>query len=309
MTAFVLQRFLALIPLLVGVSFLVFLMAQLVPGDPVMMMLGEYSVASAEDIAQLRAQLGFDDPWHVQYGRYLGGLLQGDLGESMRSRKPVSKLILQRLPRTLELTLAALAFAIVFGTTMGIIAALHHNRWLDYVAVTIALLGVSIPGFWLALLLILVFSVTLGWLPVLSSPGIPGLILPTLALGLWAGGTIARLVRSGMLEVMRQDYVRTAHAKGLPDRSVLFQHALRNALLPVVTVVGLQFGQVLAGTVIIEAVFSRPGLGLMLVNAIVAKDFPLVQGIVMFVAAAYIVVNSLVEILYVWIDPRIRYAQ
>ncbi len=309
MTAFVLQRLLALIPLLVGVSFLVFLMAQLVPGDPVMMMLGEYSVASAEDIEQLRAQLGFNDPLHVQYGRYLGGLVQGDLGESMRSRKPVAKLILQRLPHTLELTLAALAFAIVFGTAMGIIAALHHNRWLDYVAVTIALLGVSIPGFWLALLLILLFSVTLGWLPVLSSPGLRGLILPALALGLWAGGTIARLVRSGMLEVMRQDYVRTAHAKGLPDRSVLFQHALRNALLPVVTVVGLQFGQVLAGTVIIEAVFSRPGLGLMLVNAIVAKDFPLVQGIVMFVAAAYIVVNSLVEILYVWIDPRIRYAQ
>ena len=191
---------------------------------------------------------------------------------------------------------------------MGIIAALNHNSWLDYVTVTIALLGVSIPGFWLALLLILVFSVNLGWLPVLSSPGIPGLILPSLALGLWAGGTIARLVRSGMLEVIRQDYVRTAHAKGLPDRSVLFRHSLRNALLPVVTVVGLQFGQVLAGTVIIEAVFSRPGLGLMLVNAILAKDFLLVQGIVMFVAAAYIIVNSLVEILYVWIDPRIRYA-
>ncbi len=307
MTAFILQRFLALIPLLLGVSILVFLMAQLVPGDPVMMMLGEYSVASAEDIEKLREQLGFDDPLHVQYGRYLRGLVQGDLGDSMRSRKPVTQLILQRLPRTIELTLVALVFAILFGTTMGIIAALNHNSWLDYVTVTIALLGVSIPGFWLALLLILVFSVNLGWLPVLSSPGIPGLILPSLALGLWAGGTIARLVRSGMLEVIRQDYVRTAHAKGLPDRSVLFRHSLRNALLPVVTVVGLQFGQVLAGTVIIEAVFSRPGLGLMLVNAILAKDFPLVQGIVMFVAAAYIIVNSLVEILYVWIDPRIRY--
>ena len=308
MTAFILQRCLALIPLLLGVSILVFLMAQLVPGDPVMMMLGEYSVASAEDIEKLREQLGFDDPLHVQYGRYLRGLVQGDLGDSMRSRKPVAQLILQRLPRTIELTLVALVFAILFGTSMGIIAALNHNSWLDYVTVTIALLGVSIPGFWLALLLILVFSVNLGWLPVLSSPGIPGLILPSLALGLWAGGTIARLVRSGMLEVIRQDYVRTAHAKGLPDRSVLLRHSLRNALLPVVTVVGLQFGQVLAGTVIIEAVFSRPGLGLMLVNAILAKDFPLVQGIVMFVAAAYIIVNSLVEILYVWIDPRIRYA-
>lgn len=308
MRTFILQRLMALVPLLIGVSFLVFLMTQLVPGDPVMMMLGEYSVASTEDIEKLREQLGFNDPIHVQYGRYLGGLVKGDLGDSMRSRKPVSRLILQRLPRTIELTLSALAFAIVFGTVMGIIAALHHNSWLDYFTVAIALMGVSIPGFWLALLFILLFSVTLGWLPVLSDPGIKGLILPALALGLWAGGTIARLVRSGMLEVLRQDYVRTANAKGLPGRSVLFGHALRNALLPVVTVVGLQFGQVLAGTVIIEAVFSRPGLGLMLVNAIVGKDFPLVQGIVMFVAAAYIIVNSLVEILYVWIDPRIRYA-
>lgn len=308
MHVFILQRLMALIPLLIGVSSLVFLMTQLVPGDPVMMMLGEYSVASAEDIEELRAQLGFNDPLHVQYGRYLSQLLRGDLGESMRSRKPVAQLIQQRLPHTIELTVSALVFAILFGTCMGIAAALHHNQWLDYLTVTIALLGVSIPGFWLALLLILVFSVTLGWLPVLSAPGIQGLILPALALGLWAGGTIARLVRSGMLEVMRQDYVRTANAKGLPDRTVIFRHALRNALLPVITVVGLQFGQILAGTVIIEAVFSRPGLGLMLVNAIIAKDFPLVQGIVMFVAAAYIIVNSLVEILYVWVDPRIRYA-
>ena len=307
MYVFILQRVVALLPLLLGVSLLVFLMTQLVPGDPVMMMLGEYSVASAEDIEKLRTQLGFDDPLHVQYGRYLSGLVQGDLGDSMRSRKPVAKLILQRLPRTIELTVSALLFAILFGTVMGITAALHHNSWLDYLTVTIALLGVSIPGFWLALLLILFFSVYLGWLPVLSDPGIKGLILPALALGLWAGGTIARLVRSGMLEVIRQDYIRTAHAKGLADRAVVYRHALRNALLPVITVVGLQFGQILAGTVIIEAVFSRPGLGLMLVNAIIAKDFPLVQGIVMFVAAAYIIVNSLVEILYVWVDPRIRY--
>ena len=308
MHVFILQRVIALLPLLLGVSLLVFLMTQLVPGDPVMMMLGEYSVASAEDIEKLRTQLGFNDPLHVQYGRYLSGLLQGDLGDSMRSRKPVAQLILQRLPRTIELTVSALLFAILFGTVMGITAALHHNSWLDYFTVTIALLGVSIPGFWLALLLILFFSVYLGWLPVLSDPGVKGLILPALALGLWAGGTIARLVRSGMLEVIRQDYIRTAHAKGLADRAVVYRHALRNALLPVVTVVGLQFGQILAGTVIIEAVFSRPGLGLMLVNAIIAKDFPLVQGIVMFVAAAYIIVNSLVEILYVWVDPRIRYS-
>ena len=190
MHVFILQRVIALVPLLLGVSLLVFLMTQLVPGDPVMMMLGEYSVASAEDIEKLRTQLGFNDPLHVQYGRYLSGLVQGDLGDSMRSRKPVAQLILQRLPRTIELTVSALLFAILFGTVMGITAALHHNSWLDYFTVTIALLGVSIPGFWLALLLILFFSVYLGWLPVLSDPGIKGLILPPWP---WACGPAAPL--------------------------------------------------------------------------------------------------------------------
>lgn len=231
----------------------------------------------------------------------------GDLGTSMRTQKPVADLIGQRLPSTFALTFTALTFAVLFGTGLGILSALNHNTWVDYSAVVIALLGVSIPGFWLALLLIFLFAVTLRWLPVLSTSGVEGIILPALALGLWAGGTIARLVRSGMLEVVRQDYVRTARAKGLTESKVVLHHALRNALLPVVTVVGLQFGEVLAGTVIIEAVFARPGLGLMLVNAIIAKDFPLVQGIVMFVAAAYMMMNALVEIVYVWIDPRIQY--
>ena len=307
MVRFVIHRLLALIPLLIGVSFLVFLMLQLVPGDPVMMMLGEFSMATAKDVEALRQQLGFNDPLHVQYWNYFKDLVSGDLGTSMRTKKPVVDLILARLPSTFELTIYGLLFALIFGTLLGIIAALKHNTIIDYFSVVIALLGVSIPGFWLALLFIFLFSIRLEWLPITGSSSL-SIIMPCLALGLWAGGTIARLVRSGMLEVLQSDYIRTARAKGLYKHRIIFVHALRNALLPVVTIFGLQFGHVLAGTVIIEAVFARPGLGLMLVNAIVAKDFPLVQGTIMFVAGAYILVNLLVEIIDTYLDPRIRYS-
>ena len=307
MTRFVIHRLLALIPLVIGVSFLVFLMLQLVPGDPVMMMLGEFSMATAKDVEALRQQLGFNDPLHIQYWNYFKSLITGDLGTSMRTKKPVIDLILARLPSTFELTFYGLIFALIFGTLLGIIAALKHNTFIDYFTVVIALLGVSIPGFWLALLFIFLFSIRLEWLPITGSSPL-SIIMPCLALGLWAGGTIARLVRSGMLEVLQSDYIRTARAKGLYKHRIILVHALRNALLPVVTIFGLQFGHVLAGTVIIEAVFARPGLGLMLVNAIVAKDFPLVQGTIMFVAVAYIAVNILVEVIYTYLDPRIRYS-
>jgi|TARA_B110000881_G_C18510947_1_gene482171 peptide/nickel transport system permease protein len=307
MTRFVIHRLLALIPLLIGVSFIVFMMLQLVPGDPVMMMLGEFSMATTKDVEAMREQLGFNDPLYIQYWNYFKGLITGDLGTSMRTKKPVIDLILARLPSTFELTFFGLLFAIIFGTSLGIIAALKHNTFIDYFTVVIALLGVSIPGFWLALLFIFFFSIRLEWLPITGSSPLT-LIMPCLALGLWAGGTIARLVRSGMLEVLQSDYVRTARAKGLYKHRIILVHALRNALLPVVTIFGIQFGHVLAGTVIIEAVFARPGLGLMMVNAIVAKDFPLVQGTIMFVAGAYIVVNILVEVLYTYLDPRIRYS-
>ena len=307
MTRFVIHRLLALIPLVIGVSFLVFLMLQLVPGDPVMMMLGEFSMATAKDVEALRQQLGFNDPLYIQYWNYFKSLITGDLGTSMRTKKPVIDLILARLPSTFELTFYGLIFALIFGTLLGIIAALKHNTFIDYFTVVIALLGVSIPGFWLALLFIFLFSIRLEWLPITGSSPL-SIIMPCLALGLWAGGTIASLVRSGMLEVLQSDYIRTARAKGLYKHRIILVHALRNALLPVVTIFGLQFGHVLAGTVIIEAVFARPGLGLMLVNAIVAKDFPLVQGTIMFVAVAYIAVNILVEVIYTYLDPRIRYS-
>tara|TARA_B100000676_G_C17857165_1_gene721365 strand:+ start:57 stop:905 length:849 start_codon:yes stop_codon:yes gene_type:complete len=282
-------------------------MLQLVPGDPVMMMLGEFSMATAKDLELLREQLGFNKPLHLQYWNYFKDLVTGDLGTSMRTKKPVLDLILTRLPSTFELTIYGLLFALIFGTLLGIIAALKHNTFIDYFTVVIALLGVSIPGFWLALLFIFLFSIRLEWLPITGSSPL-SIIMPCLALGLWAGGTIARLVRSGMLEVLQSDYIRTARAKGLYKHRIILVHALRNALLPVVTIFGLQFGHVLAGTVIIEAVFARPGLGLMLVNAVVAKDFPLVQGTIMFIAAAYILVNLLVEIIYTYLDPRIRYS-
>ena len=307
MTRFVIHRLLALIPLLIGVSFIVFMMLQLVPGDPVMMMLGEFSMATTKDVEAMRERLGFNDPLYIQYWNYFKGLITGDLGTSMRTKKPVIDLILARLPSTFELTFFGLLFAVIFGTSLGIIAALKHNTFIDYFTVVIALLGVSIPEFWLALLFIFLFSIRLEWLPITGSSPL-SIIMPCLALGLWAGGTIARLVRSGMLEVLQSDYVRTARAKGLYKHRIILVHALRNALLPVVTIFGIQFGHVLAGTVIIEAVFARPGLGLMLVNAIVAKDFPLVQGTIMFIAGAYIVVNILVEVIYTYLDPRIRYS-
>ena len=307
MTRFVIHRLLALIPLVIGVSIIVFLMLQLVPGDPVMMMLGEFSMATTKDVEAMREQLGFNDPLYIQYWNYFKGLITGDLGTSMRTKKPVIDLILARLPSTFELTFFGLLFALIFGTSLGIIAALKHNTFIDYFTVVIALLGVSIPGFWLALLFIFLFSIRLEWLPITGSSPL-SIIMPCLALGLWAGGTIARLVRSGMLEVLQSDYVRTARAKGLYKHRIILVHALRNALLPVVTIFGIQFGHVLAGTVIIEAVFARPGLGLMMVNAIVAKDFPLVQGTIMFVAGAYIVVNIIVEVIYTYLDPRIRYS-
>jgi len=306
MTKFIIQRLLTNIPLLIGISVICFLMVQLVPGDPVINMLGEYG-ASAEIIEQLREELGLNDPLHVQYWNYFIGILHGDLGTSIRLKKPVLDAILEGLPRTVELTFAGLGFAILFGASLGIISALNHNSWLDNLIQVISVAGVSVPSFWLGLMFIFLFALRLGWLPVLGSSGGRGLILPSLTLGLYAAGTIARLVRSGTLEVMGQDYVRTARAKGLSERIVVFRHMLRNALIPIVTVVGLQFGYMLGGSTVIEMVFARPGMGRLTLYAIVFKDYPLVQGCVLFAAIVYLIVNLLVEIAYTWIDPRIRF--
>jgi len=299
------RRILAVVPVLFGVTLAVFSMLFLVPGDPVKIMLAEF-VTNPDQVAQMRAQLHLDEPVILQYGRFVGGALRGDLGLSIRSRRPVATEIGENLGSTALLALASMVVAIGLGVPLGLLAALGRNSWLDVAAMVVALLGVAMPSFWLGFLLIFVFSLHLGWLPATGGGDLPHLIMPALALGTIAAAIIARLTRSSMLEVLGQDYVRTARAKGLGAWGVVARHALRNALIPVVTVFGLQFGNLLAGAVIVETVFSRPGLGRLIVGGILAKDFPLVQGTVLFVAAAYVLINVVVDVAYAYVDPRIR---
>jgi peptide/nickel transport system permease protein len=299
------RRILAIVPVLFGVTLAVFSMLFLVPGDPVKIMLAEF-VTTPEQIAQMRAQLHLDEPVLKQYGRFVGNALRGDLGISIRSRRPVAAEITENIGSTGQLALASMLVAIGLGVPLGLLAALGRNSWLDVAAMVVALLGVAMPSFWLGLLLIFVFSLHLGWLPATGGGDLLHLVMPSVALGMIAAAIIARLTRSSMLEVLGQDYVRTARAKGLGGWSVIGRHALRNALIPVVTVFGLQFGNLLAGAVIVETVFSRPGLGRLIVGGILAKDFPLVQGTVLFVAATYVLINVVVDVAYAYVDPRIR---
>jgi ABC-type dipeptide/oligopeptide/nickel transport system permease component len=299
------RRILAVVPVLFGVTLAVFSMLFLVPGDPVKIMLAEF-VTTPDQIAQMRAQLHLDEPVLKQYGRFVANALRGDLGVSIRSRRPVAAEIAENIGSTGQLALASMAVAIGLGVPLGLLAALGRNSWLDVAAMVVALLGVAMPSFWLGFLLIFVFSLHLGWLPATGGGDLLHLVMPAVALGMIAAAIIARLTRSSMLEVLGQDYVRTARAKGLGNPSVIVRHALRNALIPVVTVFGLQFGNLLAGAVIVETVFSRPGLGRLIVGGILAKDFPLVQGTVLFVAAAYVLINVVVDVAYAYVDPRIR---
>jgi peptide/nickel transport system permease protein/oligopeptide transport system permease protein len=299
------RRLLAVIPVLFGVTLAVFSMLFLVPGDPVKMMLAEF-VTNPDQVARMRSELHLDDPILVQYGRFVGNAARGDLGTSIRSRRPVTTEIAENIGSTGQLALAAVVVAIALGVPLGVVAALGRGSWLDAGSMAVALLGVSMPSFWLGLLLIVVFSLHLGWLPATGGGDLAHLILPAITLGAIASAIIARLTRSSMLEVLGQDYVRTARAKGLAWWGVVVRHALKNALIPVITIFGLQFGNLLAGAVIVETVFSRPGLGRVIVGAILSKDFPLVQGAVLFVASAYVVINALVDIAYGLVDPRIR---
>ena len=305
MLTYVGRRILAVVPVLFGVTLAVFSMLFLVPGDPVKIMLAEF-VTTPDQIAQMRAQLHLDEPVIEQYGRFVAGALRGDLGVSIRSRRPVAAEIAENIGSTGQLALASMVVAIGLGVPLGLLAALGRNSWLDVAAMVVALLGVAMPSFWLGFLLIFVFSLHLGWLPATGGGDLAHLVMPAVALGMIAAAIIARLTRSSMLEVLGQDYVRTARAKGLGGASVIVRHALRNALIPVVTVFGLQFGNLLAGAVIVETVFSRPGLGRLIVGGILAKDFPLVQGTVLFVAAAYVLINVVVDVAYAYVDPRIR---
>ena len=303
---YLVKRILAAIPALFGVSVVVFAMLHLVPGDPVKMMLSEFQT-SPEQIARLRAQLHLDDPLPQQFGRFLWNALHGDLGYSVRTRRPVLTEILENLPSTAVLALAGMVVARVMGVTLGVFAAVRQHSWFDTLSMLMALIGVSIPSFWLGLLLIFALSLKLGWLPATGGGDVRHLIMPALTLGLGASAIIARLSRSCMLEVLRQEYITTARAKGLRETLVILRHGLKNALIPVVTIIGLQLGQLLGGTVIIETVFARPGVGRLIVNGILEKDFPLVQGIVLVGATSYVLINLLVDVTYALLDPRIRY--
>jgi ABC-type dipeptide/oligopeptide/nickel transport system permease component len=306
MATFIVRRCLSLIPVLIGVSFLVFAAMYIIPGDAVDSMLAETG-ASAEDLARLREQLGLDDPFLVQYGRFLGTMARGDLGQSLVNGRSVAEQLRTQLPATVELTLAALAVAIVLGLPLGILAAVKRGTWVDGVSMVIALVGVSMPNFWLGLLFIMLFSLRLGWFPVAGTGGLDHLVLPALTLGLSGTAVIARVSRSSLLEVLSRDYMRTAKAKGLAPRRVINKHALRNALSAVLTLVGLQFGALLGGSVVVETVFGRQGIGFLTANAIQRGDFPLVQAAVLLAAFTFVFVNLLIDISYSLLDPRIRY--
>lgn len=307
MVRYISGRLLATVPVLFGVTLAVFSMLYLIPGDPVKMMLSEFAT-SPDQIARMRAQLHLNDPFAQQYGRFVWNAAHGDLGESIRDRRPVSTEIMELFPSTVQLAMAALALSGALGISLGVLAAVRQNTWADVGAMMLARVGVSMPSFWLGLLLIFVFSLHLELLPATGGGGLEHLAMPALALGAGAAAITAALTRSSLLEVLRMDYIVTARAKGLAGASVILRHGLANALIPIVTIFGLQAGQLLAGTVIIETVFGRPGIGRLLVNAILSKDFPLVQGIVLFVAIAYVFINLVVDVVYAVVDPRIRYA-
>ncbi len=314
MGSYILRRLLSMIPVLFIVSLIVFSLLHLTPGDPALSMLGEE--ATPESIAALRGELGLDEPLPVQYVKWASAVLQGDLGRSIRSNQPVSEAILQRLPITIELAILSVVISMIIAIPVGIIAAMRRNSPVDTASTTVALLGVSLPNFFLAILLIFLFSVRLGWLspigytPFVDDPvdNLKRMIMPAITLGTALSAIVMRMTRSSLLEVLDQDYVRTARAKGLREARVVRVHALKNAMVPVVTVVGLQIGGLLGGTIITETIFVLPGIGRLLVDSIFQRDFPLVQGVVLFAALAFLFTNLAVDLLYAYIDPRIRYS-
>ncbi|HID64617.1 MAG TPA: ABC transporter permease [Anaerolineae bacterium] len=312
MLRYIQRRLLIMIPVLWGVATLVFFFMYMLPGDPASVILAQ-SGGKAESIEKLREQLGLNDPLPVQYMRFLRNAVRGDFGESIFLHQPVSQVLWNNLPPSVELAVGGVAVALLIGFSTGILAALNHNTWIDRACMILAIAGVSMPNFWLALLFMYAISgLSLRYgvmlLPITGQGDLKHLILPAIVLGFAASGSLARLVRSSMLDVMRQEYITTARAKGLPQRVVVIRHALRNALIPVVTMLGLQVGALLGGTVIVETVFSRRGLGRTIVDAIVWKDLPVVQGAVLLTAALYMLANLIVDISYAVIDPRIRYS-
>jgi len=283
---------------------LVFVVLQVIPGDPVNLMLA--GVPASEQVRQReRERLGLDKPVVEQYVRFLVRAVQGDLGDSFRSRQPVTRMIAEQLRPTLELALGGLVVGLTVGIVLGVLAGIRPNSWVDTVCMVGALVGVSLPSFWIGMVLIYVFGVTLAWVPI-TGRGFQSLILPSITVGLFIAGGFARLVRASIIEAMNQDYVRTARAKGLPPAKIVIKHALRNAMIPPITLLGMQFAVLIGGAVVTENVFSRPGLGTMLVDAVLAKDAPLMQALVVYTTAAYVVINVVVDLLYGVIDPRVR---
>ena len=306
MARYLLHRAAQAVLVVAGVLVIVFLMLHLVPGDPVQVLFGDAPVPK-EQVEAVRHQLGLDLPLRLQFVRYIRQMAQGDLGRSLKTNRPVTTDLRRAIPYTASLALTAMVLAIIGGVVFGIVSAVAHRSWVDDSVTMVALAGISLPSYWTGLLLIWVFSIKLMWFPITGQGTARHLVLPAITLGWYAGAILTRLVRSGMLEVLRQDYVRTARAKGLAQRVVLLRHAFRNALIPVITVIGIQLGTLLGGAVVVETVFARDGVGRMLVNGILQKDFPIVQGAVLVVAIAYSLTNLLADVSYGVIDPRIRY--
>lgn len=314
MTQYIIRRLIHSIFIIWGVATLVFFGLRAVPGDPVVQMLGpEYTPEAAE---LLRDKLGLDEPIYIQYVKWMGNIVQGDLGQSISTGETVNEAIANGLPRTMSIAGIAFIFSILIALPAGIISALKRNTFIDYLVSTIAFVGVSMPSFWFGILLIVIFAVQLGWFPAVgyASPTRDGiwewfkhLILPGLAVGAAFSAILMRFVRTGLLEVLGSDYIRTARAKGLAERAVLVRHALRNSLIPVVTVAGIQLALLLSGTVIIEIVFAIRGIGRILIGSIFNKDYPIVQGIILLISAIFVLANLVVDILYTFLDPRIRY--
>lgn len=311
MFEYVLRRLFAALPTLLGVLVVVFFVVHLIPGDPVAAMLGD--TATSEQLARTREQYGFDRPLPEQFLIFLRNYATGDMGTSIRTRRPVIQEITSRFQHTLQLALGGVFIAVLLGVPLGVIAAVRRGSLIDLLSLVISTAGIAAPIFWIGLLLSLLFATNLGWFPSIGAgrPGDPmsvlrALVLPSLSLGLAGMALIARMTRSSMLEVLREDYVRTAKAKGLKDRMVVYKHALKNAANPIITIVGLNFGYLLGGTVLIETVFARPGIGRLLVDAILARDYPVVQGVTFVIAASFILVNLITDLVYSLVDPRVR---
>lgn len=305
MANFLIKRILSIIPVLLGISLLLFFMLRMLPGDPAQVLAGQ--MASPEDIAMIRTQLGLDEPVYIQYAAFLNRLLHFDLGRSARTQNPVAQEIWARLPNTILLAVCAIAIACLLGIPAGVLAAVRPYTWVDYLVTLASLFGISMPVFWLGIMLMIIFSITLGWFPAGGIGTWKHLVLPSITLAAFVVAFIARMTRSSMLEVLSQDYVTTARSKGLKEKLVIVKHALKNALIPIITVVGLQFGLLLGGAVLTETVFAWPGLGRLIVDSILARDYAMIQGSILVFGLLYTLVNLLVDMLYALVDPRIRY--